>query len=145
MQNLNLPEFSPKTRETDKEEIFCIVRKKWVALTPEEWVRQHFLNLLITHLEYPKGLIKLEYSLKYFKNAKRSDIVVLDKEGNIFLLAECKAPSIKLDQSVLDQASQYNKILNSQFLAISNGMRHFIWKMEEGMLVQISEFPLYIR
>ena len=74
-------------------------------LTPEEWVRQHFINLLITHLGYPKGLIKLEHSMKYFKNAKRSDISVLDRDGTVFLLVECKAPEVDLDQKVMNQLS----------------------------------------
>jgi hypothetical protein len=140
VQNLKLPEFEVKLKD---DTIFCLVRKKWVVLTPEEWVRQHFLNLLIAHLGYPKGLIKLEHSMNYFKNQKRSDISVLDREGNMFLLVECKAPSIKLDQKVLNQVAEYNKVLDSQFLAITNGMTHFIWKREETGFIQIKEFPFY--
>ena len=114
-----------------------------MVLTPEEWVRQHFLNLLIAHLGYPKGLFKLEHSMSYFKNQKRSDISVLDRDGNMFLLVECKAPSVKLDQKVLNQAAEYNKVLDSQYLAITNGMTHFIWEKGEAGFNQIKEFPFY--
>ena len=123
MQKLKLPEFEVKLKDKN---IFCLVRKKWVVLTPEEWVRQHFLNLLIAHLEYPKGMFRLEHSMSYFKNQKRSDISVLDNEGKMFLLVECKAPNIKLDQKVINQVSEYNKVLDSQYMAITNGMNHII-------------------
>ncbi|WP_420318064.1 type I restriction enzyme HsdR N-terminal domain-containing protein [Ekhidna sp.] len=138
MQPLKLPEFD---YQIENNKILCLIRKKWITLIPEEWVRQHFINLLITHLAYPKGLFKLEQTMSYFKNQKRSDIVVLDRDGKVFLLVECKAPSIRLDQKVLGQVSAYNKVLDARYLAITNGMNHFIWeKMEEGFN-QIREFP----
>ncbi len=140
MQKLKLPEFEVKLKDNF---IFCLARKKWVVLTPEEWVRQHFLNLLISHLDYPKGMFRLEHTMHYFKNQKRSDISVLDKEGKMFLLVECKAPNIKLDQKVINQVSEYNKVLDSQYVAITNGMSHFIWKREENRLTQINKFPFY--
>lgn len=140
MQNLKLPEFEVKLKDKT---IFCLVRKKWVVLTPEEWVRQHFLNLLITHLKYPKGMFKLEHSISYFKNQKRSDISVLDKEGEMFLLVECKAPSVKLGQKVLNQVGTYNKVLDSQYLAITNGMIHYVWEKGESGFNQIKNFPFY--
>ncbi|SNT12990.1 Type I restriction enzyme R protein N terminus (HSDR_N) [Ekhidna lutea] len=140
MHPLKLPEFD---YQVEGNNIFCQVRKKWVVLTPEEWVRQHFINLLVAHLNYPKGLFKLEHSMRYFKNQKRSDISVLDKGGEMFLLVECKAPNVKLDQKVVNQVSAYNKVLDSQYLAITNGMTHFIWKKEELGFKQIKEFPFY--
>ncbi|MEQ9465878.1 MAG: type I restriction enzyme HsdR N-terminal domain-containing protein [Ekhidna sp.] len=140
MQPLKLPEFDYQIEDN---RIFCIVRKKWVVLTPEEWVRQHFLNLLFAHLGYPKGMTKLEHSLKYFKNQKRSDITILDKDGGVFLLVECKAPSVKLAQKVVSQVAEYNKVLDAKYLAITNGMSHFIWTKVEGRLHQIKEFPFY--
>ncbi|WP_370089805.1 type I restriction enzyme HsdR N-terminal domain-containing protein [Ekhidna sp.] len=141
MQPLKLPEFDYKLQENS---IFCLVRKKWVILTPEEWVRQHFLNLLITHLGYPKGMFKLEHSMRYFKNQKRSDISVLDKEGKMFLLVECKAPAVKMDQKVLNQVAEYNKVLDARYVAITNGLSHFIWKKEEGRYEHEKEFPSYL-
>lgn len=140
MESLKLPAFDVRHSE---QTIFCLVRKKWVALTPEEWVRQHFLNLLFAHLGYPRGLTNLEHSLVYFKSSKRSDIVVLDEEGNVFLLVECKAPMVKLDDKVLKQIAAYNKVLDAKYLAISNGLSHYVWKKEKENLVQLSKFPVY--
>lgn len=140
MQPLKLPEFDYQIEEN---RIFCIVRKKWVVLTPEEWVRQHFLNLLFVHLGYPKGMTKLEHSLKYFRNQKRSDITILDKEGGVFLLVECKSPSVRLDQKVVSQVAEYNKVLNAKYLAITNGLNHFIWERNNEGLVQLQAFPKY--
>ncbi len=140
MHPLKLPEYNTKVRD---EEIFCLVRKKWVALTPEEWVRQNFLNLLIEHLNYPKGMIKLEQSIQYFKNLKRSDITILDSEGGVFLLVECKSYKTKLSEQTVLQLSQYNKILDSKYLAMTNGLKHFIWQKGEAGFEQISSFPSF--
>ncbi|MEP1097415.1 MAG: type I restriction enzyme HsdR N-terminal domain-containing protein [Cyclobacteriaceae bacterium] len=140
MQLLKLPEYEPRIQA---DEIFCLVRRKWISLTPEEWVRQNFLNLLIEHLSYPRGMIKLEHSMHYFKNMKRSDITVLDREGEVFLLVECKSHKVKLSQKTVSQLSQYNKVLNSKYLAISNGLKHFIWKKGERDFEQIDVFPSF--
>lgn len=140
MQQLNLPDFDIRVQG---QQVFCLVRKKLVALTPEEWVRQHFLNLLINHLHYPKGLMKLEHTISYFKNIKRSDITILDKKSGIFLLVECKASNVDIDQKVVAQLAEYNKVLDAKYLAITNGFKHFIWKKENESFVQIREFPKY--
>jgi hypothetical protein len=138
MHPLKLPEYQPRLHN---DEIFCFVRKKWVSCTPEEWVRQHFLNLLIEHLSYPRGLIKLEHSIKYFKNDKRSDITVLDRNTNVYLLVECKSYKEPLSQKVVTQLSQYNKVLESKYMAISNGLKHFVWEKAENEYVAIQDFP----
>jgi len=140
MLPLNLPQFDLKQNEG---EVLCLVRKKWVALTPEEWVRQHFLNLLINHLSYPKGMMRLEHAHTYFKNQKRSDITILKKNSRIFLLVECKAPTVAIDQKTVNQVSTYNKVLDADYLAVSNGLKHFIWKKEEDGFIQKKEFPTY--
>ena len=140
MQTLKLPEFEANINGNT---IFCLIRRKWIILTPEEWVRQHFLNLLITHLGYPKGMMRLEQTLSYFKNQKRSDIAILDKDGNTFLLVECKSPDVKLDQKVVNQVSEYNKVLNSKYIAITNGLSHFIWERGVDGFIQKNEFPSY--
>ncbi|MEP1033725.1 type I restriction enzyme HsdR N-terminal domain-containing protein [Ekhidna sp.] len=141
MRALKLPEFEVKRKDNT---IFCLIRKKWIVLTPEEWVRQHFINLLIAHLGYPKGMFKLEHSMSYFKNQKRSDIIILDRAGNVFLLVECKSPNVKLDQKVVNQVAEYNKVLNSKYLAITNGLNNFIWKKGDSEFNQINEFPGYM-
>ena len=81
--------------------------------------------------------------MAYFKNQKRSDILVLDREGQVFLLVECKAPSVKLDQKVTGQLATYNKVLDAKYLAITNGMTHFIWQKGEAGFQQIRDFPFY--
>ncbi len=140
MKPLKLPEYEFRV---ENNQIFCLIRKKWVVLTPEEWVRQHFLNLLINHLDYPKGLFKLEQSIKYFKNQKRSDITVLDRDGQVFLLVECKSPDVKLNAKVVGQVAAYNKILDARYLSITNGLTHFIWEKNENGLEQLSKFPVH--
>lgn len=141
MQALKLPQFDARI---EGESIFCLIRKKWLVLTPEEWVRQHFLNLMIHHLHYPKGMIKLEHGLHYFKNTKRSDIVLLNRDTGIFMVVECKAPSVSIDQKVISQVSEYNKVLNGTFMAVTNGLNHFIWKFGQDGYEQEDRFPDYL-
>ena len=140
MQLLKLPEFDVKVRS---QEIFCLVRRKWVALTPEEWVRQHFLNLMISQLNYPKGMMRLEHSMNYFKSVKRSDVTILSKDAGIFLLLECKASTVKVDQKVIHQVSEYNKILIARHIAVSNGINHFVWTRKVDGYEQLRAFPKY--
>lgn len=138
MEKLKLPEFDFKI-EGDK--IHCIVRKKWVVLTPEEWVRQHFLSLLIHHLHYPKGMMRLEHTLFYFKQQKRSDITVLNGDGTVYLVVECKAPNVNLSERTVEQLATYNKVLDAEYLAITNGMRHYFWVKEAKGFVQLKTYP----
>ncbi len=141
---LNLPECNLKIRKTDEQVlVWDVVRRKEIVLTPEEWVRQHFLHLMINHLGYPKSLMKLEGTLKYFQKGKRSDILLLDRASNPFLLVECKAPSVDLGKSAINQAAVYNKVVKASYLSISNGLKHFIWKQEKDGYVQLKEFPLF--
>jgi hypothetical protein len=125
MQELKLPKFDFQIRETAAgKEIFDPLRKKFIHLTPEEWVRQNLVQLLIQKYLYPKGLISLEKGLKYGKLAKRTDILVRDRNGNPFLLIECKSPSVILNQEVFSQAASYNHTIKASYLMISNGMNH---------------------
>ncbi len=143
MYPLNLPEYNPRVKNEGKREIFCLIRKKFMVLTPEEWVRQHFLNLLINHLSYNRAMIRLEYSIKYFKSTKRSDIIVLNQKGDIFLVVECKSHKIELSQKAVSQLSGYNKVLKSKYIAISNGLKHFIWGTDGDKYVTLTAFPVY--
>jgi hypothetical protein len=123
LQILNLPSYNHKLKKiNDNLCIWDIIRKKYIVLTPEEWVRQHFVHHLINEYKYPKSLIKLESSLNYNQRLKRTDIQVFDRNGNLFMIVECKAPYIKLSEAVFAQAAQYNKILKAQYLTIANGM-----------------------
>lgn len=141
---LNLPPFEHRLREAEgKLWIFDSIRKKFLVLTPEEWVRQHVVNYLVTHLNYPKSLIKVEGGLTYNQLGKRSDIVVFDREGKPWLLVECKAPSVKLSESVIRQVVLYNSTIGAKHIAVSNGLAKVIGKMEAGVTL-LDDFPLFL-
>jgi hypothetical protein len=126
MFKLNLPDFSYNVRKSDgKVWIFDVIRKKYVVITPEEWVRQHFVHYLIDHLRYPRSLIKIEGGLTYNKLSKRSDIVVFDRLGSPWMLVECKSPEMKINDTTLLQASTYNATLKAPFLTVTNGLVHY--------------------
>ena len=144
MRQLNLPSFDCKIKESEgKTWIFDPIRKKYLVLTPEEWVRQHLVNLLIQHLGYPASLIKLEGGLSYEKLDKRSDILVFDRDAKPFLLVECKAPEVPVSKKTVEQASRYNKILKAPYLAVSNGLKTFCFSVDfiKNETVQMTGFP----
>jgi hypothetical protein len=125
LPGLNLPHFEPVLRQAeDKFWILDSVRKKYLVLTPEEWVRQHWINFLINHQRYPGGLFSLEKGLKYNQLSKRTDLIVFTREGMPYLLVECKAPGVKIDEKTLRQAMMYNQKLNCRNLILSNGLSH---------------------
>ncbi len=123
--------------------IFDSLRKKFLVLTPEEWVRQHWINFLIEHQGFPKGLISLEKGLKYNQLQKRTDLVVFDRIGIPYLLIECKAPEIELSQKVLHQALAYRSSLLTPYVIISNGLKHISLEFEKNQkkFIQIQNFP----
>ena len=146
MIKLNLPQFDIKIQDKDgKSEIFDIIRKKYVLLTPEEWVRQHFLHLLINHYQYPKSLIKIETGLKYNQLQKRSDIVVYDREGKPFLIVECKSTDVALSQKTFEQITRYNFTLKSRYVVITNGLQHFCCSIdhEKGSYEFMKDLPAF--
>lgn len=141
MTKLSLPSIDCKITEIEgKYQIFDIIRKKYIVLTPEEWVRQHIVHLLIYQLGFSKSLIKVEGGLSYHGMAKRSDIVVFDQQAKPYFLIECKAPEVKLDKKTISQASIYNKSLKAPFLAISNGLKTFCFDMGTKA-TQMQDFP----
>lgn len=141
---LRLPSIEPRIERRGEEEfIFDSIRKKFLLLTPEEWVRQHFVNLLVKHLKYPAGLIQLEKQHDYNQLAKRTDITVLDKEGKPFLLVECKSADVTIEEKVLSQIALYNKSLSANYISVTNGLKHFVWRHKDGEYVQLSDFPIY--
>jgi hypothetical protein len=123
---LNLPtfQFDIKNKE-GKLYIFDIVRKKLVLLTPEEWVRQHFIKYLVYELNYSKSLIKVESGLKYNQRLKRSDILVCTNQGTPEILIECKSTAMPIKQNMFDQVSIYNKSIQAPYLVITNGLEHY--------------------
>ncbi|MDR1593729.1 MAG: type I restriction enzyme HsdR N-terminal domain-containing protein [Prevotellaceae bacterium] len=129
---LNLPTFDHKIKKLEKGYmIFDPVRSKYVALTPEEWVRQNFLQYLIQVKKMPKNLIRVEMSLELNGLAKRSDIVVHNRQGNPLLAVECKASTVKITQSVFEQLARYNLLLHVPYLVVTNGLTHFFCKFSE--------------
>ena len=126
MQKLNLPEYKLKLRkENDKPFVFDIFRKKYVSLTPEEWVRQQFAQYLINELNYPPNLIATEYSLKVNLLAKRCDIVAFNRKGEAIVIVECKSTAVDITQDVFDQIATYNMKLNVKLLIVTNGLKHY--------------------
>jgi hypothetical protein len=144
MDVLNLPICDIKVRRNGvKKEIFDPVRKRFVFLTPEEWVRQHFVQFLMNERHVPAMLIGVEVSLKYNGLSKRSDIVVYDRTGQPSLAVECKASSVKIDQKVFDQLARYNMVLNVRYLVVTNGLVHFCCRInrEEGTYSFLQDIP----
>jgi type I site-specific restriction endonuclease len=129
---LNLPVFKHRIKNSEKGTvIFDPVRSKYVALTPEEWVRQNFLQYLIQVKKTPKNLIRVEMSIELNGLAKRSDIVVHNRMGNPLLAVECKASTVKITQLVFEQLARYNLQLNVPYLVVTNGLSHFFCKFSE--------------
>jgi hypothetical protein len=126
MDALNLPAFGHKISEIGgKAHIFDALRRKYVRLTPEEWVRQHMIHLLLNHYQYPKALMQCEGGLTLNQTQKRTDLVVFDREGQPFLIVECKAPHIVVNQSVFDQIARYNHVHRAPYLIVTNGLTHY--------------------
>jgi hypothetical protein len=128
---LNFPKYHFRLKNSEnKTHIFDVVRKKFVVLQPEEWVRQHVLNYLISHKKYPHSHINVEKQLKVNSLKKRYDVVVFNSDGTIEILVECKAPEIRIDQTTFDQIARYNMDLTANYLMVTNGLEHFYCKMD---------------
>lgn len=143
-ERLNLPEFDFKFRsENNKTYIFDEFRKKWVTLTPEEWVRQNFLLYLHKEKEFPKSLIAVEVSIKSNQLEKRCDIVVYNRNGAPEIIVECKATSVKISQDVFDQIASYNIALQVKYLIVTNGINHYCCEMNysENSYKFVKEIP----
>ena len=147
MQPLGLPtyEFRYRKSKSDKIEIFDDVRKRFVSLTPEEWVRQNFVKYLISEKQFPASLIGVEIGLTVNELSKRCDIVLHNNTGSAKMIVECKAPEIVLNQGVFDQVARYNIVLKVDYLIITNGLSHFCCKMNyaENSYTFLREIPLY--
>ena len=131
MTRLNLPPFEIKLRGTKAQpQIFDILRKKYIALTPEEWVRQHFVRFLVEHKGYPAALMANEIQLKVGEKTLRADSVLYSRELKPRMIIEYKAPHIPITQKVFDQISIYNMLLHVDYLVVSNGLQHYICKMD---------------
>jgi hypothetical protein len=146
MQNLNLPTYPFKINKIgEKYFIFDEIRKKKVILTPEEWVRQHFIQFLIQKKGYKKSLIAVEKEIKINNLKKRFDILVFDNKGIPQVIVECKAPNIKITQDAFDQIARYNLKINSNYLVVTNGLTHYYSKIdfENQKYIFLKELPDY--
>lgn len=131
MQQLEFPAYSFRFKNSEnKVSIFDEIRKKFIILTPEEWVRQHVIQYLIIEKSYAKSYINVEKVIKINGLTKRYDIVVYQPNGQIFLLVECKAPEVSISQNTFDQIARYNMTLNAQFLMVTNGLNHYFCSMD---------------
>lgn len=131
MIQLTLPPYQIRVKETHgRKQIFDILRRKYVALTPEEWVRQHFIHYLVEHKNYPSSLLANEVSLQIGEKRMRADSVLYDNQLHPRMIIEYKAPNITLTQKVFDQITVYNLLLHVDYLIVSNGMITYICKMD---------------
>ncbi|NJM80487.1 MAG: type I restriction enzyme HsdR N-terminal domain-containing protein [Flavobacterium sp.] len=131
MQKLHFPTYSFRFKNSEnKPYIFDEIRKKFIVLTPEEWVRQNTIQYLLQEKKYPKSHINVEKLVKVNDIKKRYDIVIFKPNGEILLLVECKAPEIKIAQETFDQIAQYNLVLKADYLMVTNGLNHYFCQMD---------------
>ncbi|KAA9332772.1 type I restriction enzyme HsdR N-terminal domain-containing protein [Adhaeribacter soli] len=146
MQALNLPAYDCKLKHSDGNSfIFDPVRKKYVLLTPEEWVRQHFLHYLTEHLAYPKTLFSIEKGMTYNRLQKRTDLRVYSSAGLPLVLVECKAAGVAISAETVKQASVYNQTLKAPYVMLTNGLDHYCWKVDfaASRYVPLAEIPVF--
>lgn len=131
MQKLNFPNYTFRFKNSEnKISIFDEIRKKFLILTPEEWVRQHVVRYLLEEKKYPKSYVNVEKIIKINGLTKRYDIVVFQPDGKIFLLIECKAPSVNISQDTFDQIARYNMSLDATYMMVTNGLNHYFCQMD---------------
>ena len=143
---LNLPNHPFKiTQRDDVYFIFDEIRKKHLVLTPEEWVRQHFIRYLLKEKNFPSALLQIEGGLSLNQTRKRSDILVYDSLGEKIMVIECKAPSVAITQATFDQAARYNSVYKARWLVVTNGLNHYYAKIDHtnGKFLFVEELPDY--
>ncbi len=146
MDTLNLPTYDLRVTDRDGTRvIYDPARQTYVTLTPEEWVRQHFLQYLIQELDVPAGLVSTEASFQYEGQTWRADIVAYDRQGDPLLLVECKAPSVSIGQDAFDQGARYNLVLNARYLVVTNGHVHYACRVDlaAGTYDFLEDLPSY--
>lgn len=146
LQKLNFPQFQFRFKNSENNvAVFDVIRRKFVILQPEEWVRQNCVHYLIEYKKFPKSLINVEKKLTINGLTKRYDVVIFNPDGTIYLIVECKAPKININQSTFDQIARYNLQLKADFLMVTNGINHYYCKMdyENERYVFLKDFPDY--
>jgi len=143
---INFPAYEHKLKkEKDTDYIWDPIRKSWIQLNPEEWVRQNLVRYLIDDLSYPSGLMQVECKIKVGAIYKRFDLVVMDASLQPWLICECKAPSVQITQPVLEQAAIYNSTLKCKYLTVTNGLKHYCYEIDfkSGSIQSLPSFPVY--
>lgn len=143
---LNFPEYRFKIqKQDDKRFIFDKVRRKYVRLTPEEWVRQHTIEFLNHERGFPLSLISVEHTLTLNALKKRCDIVLFDNTGKALMIVECKAPSVQITQKAIDQIARYNISLQVGCLFVTNGLKHYVYEIdtEKQKVMTLSDIPYF--
>jgi hypothetical protein len=134
VQDLNFPSYTFRLKNSENNiHIFDVIRKKFVLLQPEEWVRQHCIHFLTNEKKYPISLINVEKVVHINGLNKRYDVVVYNPDGSIHLIIECKAPKVKISQSAFDQIARYNLALKASFLMVTNGLNHYFCTMDHNL------------
>ncbi|MCF6356479.1 MAG: type I restriction enzyme HsdR N-terminal domain-containing protein [Draconibacterium sp.] len=144
MHKLNLPEYSFRTKiENGKQFIFDSIRKKFVVLTPEEWVRQNFIRYLKDEKKYPETLMAVEKQIKVNGKQRRFDLLIYSRNGQPYLIVEFKAPNVKISQDAFDQVVRYNMALRVEKVIVSNGLQHFACQIDyiKNSFVYLPEIP----
>jgi hypothetical protein len=146
VRELNLPQYPFKiTGKEGGEMIFDEIRRKYVRLTPEEWVRQNFVRYLVVEGRYPPGLMAIEASVRLNTMKRRVDVLVHSRRGTPLMVIECKEPAVKIDDSVFDQAVAYNMALKTPYIVVTNGIDHYACRVdvENRKYEFLHEIPLY--
>ncbi len=146
MERLNLPPYAVNIKtDTQNKYIFDIIRKKYLVLTPEEWVRQHFVHYLVEHLGYPQSLMMTENGLKLFNTQKRSDIVIYTRNGEPLAVVECKAQDVKITQETFNQVARYNIKFKAPIIMVTNGISHYCARYiaADGKYEFLRQIPTY--
>ena len=148
MKNLNFPSYNFRIKNSENNTyIFDVIRKKFVVLQPEEWVRQNCIQFLINEKNFPVNLINVEKVVRINGLNKRYDIIAYNSDGSIFLIVECKAPKVKISQSAFDQIARYNLTLKASYLMVTNGLNHYFCTIDHnlGMYNFLKELPSYVK
>ncbi len=145
-EKLNLPTFEPQLQRDAQGSvrIYDPLRRKWLVLTPEEWVRQHFVNYLTEHLGYPSGLIANEYGLKFNGMQRRCDTVIFNRDLTPACIVEYKRPSVEITRKVFDQIARYNSVMGAPILVVSNGIQTYCCRFAGDGYTFLREIPRYL-
>ena len=142
MIKINFPKEQPRLRDNNSiKEIFDIVRKKWLVLTPEEWVRQNIICFLLMQKQVPSSLISIEKEIKLGRLKKRYDIIVYDRQTLPWMIIECKEMNVALSEKTMEQILRYHISIPAKYLVITNGSYCFGFEKSKGILIEMNEFP----